>query len=162
MSQIVCNDIGNFEVNEGKPFNRILIPYSDSAHASKVFGLALTVAKIFGASITMVSVTQKDPSRSWVNDTPGREKGMSLDYVDILKRGMIKLEQQAKKFGVRFEYVILTSKTVSETILSYITDKKIDLVIMGTRGKGMWKEMLLGRVSSTVGINAPCPVLLVK
>jgi len=26
----------------------------------------------------------------------------------------------------------------------------------------MWKEMLMGRVSSTVGINAKCPVLLVK
>ena len=40
--------------------------------------------------------------------------------------------------------------------------KKIDLVVMGTKGNAMWKEMLMGRVSSTVGINAKCPVLLVK
>jgi len=33
---------------------------------------------------------------------------------------------------------------------------------MGTKGNAMWKEMLMGRVSSAVAINAKCPVLLVK
>jgi nucleotide-binding universal stress UspA family protein len=33
---------------------------------------------------------------------------------------------------------------------------------MGTKGNAMWKEMLMGRVSSAVGLNAKCPVLLVK
>ena len=162
MSQIICKDLEKCTVVPGNPVNRILIPFDNSKHASRVFGVALTYAKLWGASITVASVTHHDVRRSWVNGTPGREKGMSLESVDILKQGIRKLEEEAKRFGVRFDYTLMTSRNVSDSLLSLITDKKIDMVIMGTRGNAMWKEMLMGRVSSTVGLNAECPVLLVK
>ena len=87
---------------------------------------------------------------------------MSFGSVDILKKGITKLQLQAKKFKIPFDHTIITSKKVSESILSLIDSQKIDLVVMGTKGKGMMKEMLIGRVSSAVAVNAKCPVLLVK
>ncbi|MGQ0792264.1 MAG: universal stress protein, partial [Nitrosopumilaceae archaeon] len=70
--------------------------------------------------------------------------------------------EQARKFQIQFDYTIITSKKVTDSILALIDSQKIDLVVMGTKGNAMWKEMLLGRVSSSVGLNAKCPVLLVK
>jgi len=87
---------------------------------------------------------------------------MSLSSVDLLKKGIVKMELQAKKFQIPFDSTIIPSKKVSEAILSLIDSQKIDLVVMGSKGNAMWKEMLMGRVSSTVGLNAKCPVLLVK
>jgi len=56
----------------------------------------------------------------------------------------------------------MTSSTVAETMLSFIREYNIDFIVMGSRGKGMLKEMMLGRVSTTVALNSPCPVLIVK
>ena len=162
MTHIVCHEITDCNVTDHTFVRRILVPYNDSSHAPRVYGYALTMAKMLGASITIVSVVNKDLQRSWVNDTPSRQKAMPLSSVDVLKKGIKKLEGQAKKFQIPFDYTILPSKKVSDSILSLIDSQKIDLVIMGTKGNAMWKEMLLGRVSSSVGLNAKCPVLLVK
>ena len=162
MAGIICKDLDNCNVSEQQSVKRILVPFNDAKHAPKVFGKALTIAKLYEASICVVSIVNKDLQRSWVNDTPSRQKSMSLSSVDILKKGIAKLQTQAKKFKIPLDYTIIPSKNVSESILSLIDSQKIDLVVMGTKGNAMWKEMLMGRVSSTVGINAKCPVLLVK
>lgn len=162
MAGIICKDLDNCNISDYESVKRILVPFNDSRHAPQVFGKALTIAKLYGASLCVVSIVNKDLAKRWVNGTPSRESAMSLSSVDALKKGIAKLENQAKKFNIPLDYSIIPSKNVSETILSVIDSQKIDLVVMGTKGNAMWKEMLMGRVSSTVGINAKCPVLLVK
>ena len=162
MPRIVCKDLDHCDVAGYEFVRRILVPYNNSKHTPNVFSYALTIAKRQGASILVVSVVNKDLIKHWVNGTPSREAAMSLGSVDILKNGIKKMEQQAKKFGVRFDYSIIPSKDVSDTLLSLVDSQKIDLVVMGTKGNGMWKEMLLGRVSSSIALNAKCPVVLVK
>lgn len=162
MARIVCEDLDNCNIVDFKAIRRILVPFNASKHSPKVFGQALTIAKMVGAAICVVSVINKDLGRGWVNGTPSRESAMSVGSVGLLKKGILKMELQAKKFQIPFDSTIIPSKKVSEAILSLIGSQKIDLVVMGSKGNAMWKEMLMGRVSSTVGLNAKCPVLLVK
>ncbi len=162
MNSIICKDLDDCTVTEFQAVRRILVPFNGSKHAPAVFGKALTIAKLYGASICIVSVVNKDLVKKWVNGTPSRESAMSLGSIDILKKGITKLQLQAKKFNIPFDSTIIPSTNVSETIISLIDSQKIDLVVMGTKGNAMWKEMLMGRVSSAVGLNAKCPVLLVK
>ena len=162
MASIICTDLDNCTVTDFQAVRRILVPFNSTKHAPNVFGKALTIAKLYGASICVVSIVNKDLVKKWVNGTPSRQSAMSLGSVDILKKGITKLGLQAKKFKIPFDHTIITSKKVTETILSLIDSQKIDLVVMGTKGNAMWKEMLMGRVSSAVAINAKCPVLLVK
>lgn len=161
-TQIICDDLGSCREVNTTLVKQILVPFDNSNHAPRVFGYALTLAKKFGSSITVVSITQKDISRSWINETPGREKGMSLDSFGLLEEGIKELKEQAERFHIPFESTIITSREVCESLISLITTKRIDLVVMGTRGKGMSKEMMMGRVSTALGLNSPCPVLLVK
>lgn len=162
MASIICKDLDDCNISDSQSVRRILVPFNDTKLAPKVFGKALTIAKLYGASLCIVSIVNKDLALSWVNGTPSRESPMSLNSVDILKKGITKLENQAKKFKIPLDHTIIPSKNVSESILALINSQKIDLVVMGTKGNAMWKEMLMGRVSTTVGINAKCPVLLVK
>jgi len=162
LAQIVCKDLDDCEVVNSSSITKIMIPFDNSKHASNAFGLALTLAKKFGASVTMVSVIQEDISRSWVGGTPGREKGMGGNSTNIIKEKLKASEAQAKKFGVQFDSEMITSAGVADSLISFISARKIDFVIMGTRGNGMAKEMMLGRVSTSVALNANCPVLLVK
>ena len=162
MASIICKDLDNCNVTDFQAVTRILVPFNASKHAPNVFGKALTIAKLYGASICVVSVVNKDLVKKWVNGTPSRQSAMSLGSVDILKKGITKLGLQAKKFKIPFDSTIIPSTNVSETIIALIDSQKIDLVVMGTKGNAMWKEMLMGRVSSAVALNAKCPVLLVK
>ncbi len=162
MARIICEDLDNCNIVDIKTVRRILVPFNASKHSPKVFGQALTIAKMVGASICIVSIVNKDLTKQWVNGTPSRQSSMSLSSVDLLKKGITKMEIQANKFQIPFDYTIIPSKKVSEAILSLIESQKIDLVVMGSKGNAMWKEMLMGRVSSTVGLNAKCPVMIVK
>jgi nucleotide-binding universal stress UspA family protein len=47
-------------------------------------------------------------------------------------------------------------------IVRYARDEKIDLIIMGTHGRGPIAHMLLGSVAERVVRKAPCPVLTVR
>jgi nucleotide-binding universal stress UspA family protein len=50
----------------------------------------------------------------------------------------------------------------AETILRVVDTFDIDIVIMGTRGQGGIKSLLLGSQSHKVLSAAPCPVMLVR
>ena len=159
---IKCIDLENCEIVKGSPISHILVPFDESEHASRAFGFALTLAKNFDALVSVVSVVQEKIKNSWISGTPGREKGMTERSSTRLTKQTELLQFQAEKFDVRFQSAVLSSNSVAETLLTVIRNYKIDFVVMGTRGKGMHKEMMLGRVSTNVALNAACPVLLIK
>ena len=47
-------------------------------------------------------------------------------------------------------------------IVDFANEQKVDMIVMGSRGLGAMKGMLLGSVSQYVLENAPCPVMVVK
>lgn len=162
MKQVFCKSLDECQIIDASIISNILVPFDNSKHATRVFGYALTLAKVFDASLLFAAITQDDLQRSWVNGTPSREKSMSKHSLSTLREGMDKLQHQAKNLNIQFNSTIISSKDIRATILSLIDSQKIDLVIMGTRGKGQMKEMMLGRVSTTIALNAGCPVMLIK
>lgn len=48
-----------------------------------------------------------------------------------------------------------------EEVVSYATDRDVDLIVMGTRGSDSYEKQMLGSVSKAVVSNADCPVLTV-
>ena len=47
-------------------------------------------------------------------------------------------------------------------ILDFATDKDMDMIVMGSRGLGVVKGVLLGSVSQYIVEQSKCPVLVVK
>lgn len=56
---------------------------------------------------------------------------------------------------------LLTGRAAT-VIIDEAVERRADLVIMGSRGRGPLRSMLLGSVSAEVVDHAPCPVLVVR
>ena len=50
----------------------------------------------------------------------------------------------------------------AQEILAHVAKEQIDLVVIGSRGLGTLKGVLIGSVSQKIAHLAPCPVMIVK
>ncbi len=58
--------------------------------------------------------------------------------------------------------VVQTSLNVANGIIEYAGKHAIDLIIVGTHGRGVVKQFLIGGAAERVVRTAPCPVLAVR
>jgi nucleotide-binding universal stress UspA family protein len=58
--------------------------------------------------------------------------------------------------------VIISPISVTGNIVEYAEREKIDLIVIGTRGRSAFKRILLGSTASGVVTHAHCPVMVVK
>ncbi len=54
------------------------------------------------------------------------------------------------------------ARAAAMDIVEYATEEKIDLIVMGTHGRGALQHLLMGSVAERVVRSAPCPVLTVR
>jgi nucleotide-binding universal stress UspA family protein len=64
--------------------------------------------------------------------------------------------------GPRTIAAVLPSTVPSVAIIDYARDHDIDLVVMGTHGRGALAHLVMGSVAERVVREAPCPVLTMK
>jgi nucleotide-binding universal stress UspA family protein len=58
--------------------------------------------------------------------------------------------------------VVETHVNVANGVTAYAATNAIDLIIVGTHGRGVIKKFLMGSVAERVVRTAPCPVLAVR
>jgi nucleotide-binding universal stress UspA family protein len=63
---------------------------------------------------------------------------------------------------VKVKTDIIASNKIADAIVNYAKDKRIDLIVVGPRGKSKLKSLVLGSVTSDVVRLANCPVLTVR
>jgi nucleotide-binding universal stress UspA family protein len=88
-----------------------------------------------------------------------------VPYKIYQKKEAGKFLEQAKyraaKHGILFSYAIVYGSPV-EQILAIAKKKKVNLIVIGARGKGRVSELFLGSVSNAILHKSGLPVLLVK
>jgi len=141
---------------------RILVPVDFSEHAGRALDHAKTLAEKFNASLHLLTVVP-DP---YVLPNPGPwYVPLPVDYAEGLQkdadaqlRGLLVPAEQTK---YRAEFVVLFGDPSSE-IVDYVKRASIDLIVMGTHGRGGLAHAVLGSVAEKVVRTASCPVLTVR
>jgi universal stress protein A len=132
------------------------VDFSDTSVAALNYAKAL--ADAFHAKLHLLHVL--------VNWFPDGDFPISPQvYLELEKSAKAQLERQltqqdVAKYRAKLELVSGTSEFVE--IVRYARDQKIDLLVMGTHGRGPIAHMLLGSVAEKVVRKAPCPVLTVR
>ncbi len=138
-------------------FNKILLAVDGSDHSQKAAKLAGNLARLSGGSLQMITAYEEVPS--YLGE-PNRSQAIAERSAEAQKI----IDESTQEIGDipgNYEAEILSGDP-AETILRVIEVNDIDLVIMGTRGRGGIKSLLLGSQSHKVVSAAPCPVLLVR
>jgi nucleotide-binding universal stress UspA family protein len=126
--------------------------FSPASDAALTYGRALATA--FGASLRVLHVAQNYFLRPTTTDPHAR-------LAALIRRaeGLLTAEDRVR-LGARA--VVETSDHPADAIVGYASSAGIDLIVMGTHGRGAVAQVLVGSVAERVVRNAPCPVLTVK
>ena len=140
---------------------KVLVPvdFSDSSDVALRYGRAL--ASAFGASLHIIHVVQEPYAQPWAVEAYGFS--MATLQEDWIKEANAKLEgllTVTDKSTLKATAITILGHPVSE-ILRFAADERIDLVVMGTHGRGPLGHMVMGSVADRVVRHAPCPVLTV-
>jgi len=140
-------------------FTNILVPVDGSDNSYRALDAALLLSEKLGSNITVIHVMEEVPithigSEKMLNELLEAYKKENQDI-------LLKCTKIANQKGLTIKTLLLQGNPAS-TILDYNKKEKFDLVIMGSRGLGKFKELILGSVSSKIVHHSPCAVLLIR
>jgi nucleotide-binding universal stress UspA family protein len=134
--------------------------FSDASTAAAAY--ARLLADAFSASIHVLHVLEDLAAHAWTTEV----------YVAALPGVHEEMERQARERleavfppGERERYrvtTVLRTGSPFVEIVRYARDENMDLIVLGTHGRGPIAHMLLGSVAERVVRKAHCPVLTVR
>jgi nucleotide-binding universal stress UspA family protein len=139
----------------------ILVPTDFSEAADVALAYAGGLAETFGSRIELLHVVATPVLYPTVADTSAVTMAQVIADVETSAREA--LQELGKKLGLPADRVTVRTSigTPVTEILDAITDDEIDLVVMGTHGRGMVEHLLLGSVAERVVRRSSVPVLTV-
>lgn len=142
--------------------HRILVPTDFSKHSQNALTYAVAFAEKFGAEIYLLHVVQDLALFIPEAVTAGPPLVPPVDQLTAAVRtalARVITENQLQRLTVHPE---VREGTPFYEIVRFAQEKEIDLIVMGTHGRGGLAHVLLGSVTEKVVRKAPCPVLTVR
>ncbi|MCY3842255.1 MAG: universal stress protein [Acidobacteria bacterium] len=137
---------------------RILLPTDFSDTAGHALDYARDLAARFGASVHLLHVVSDPTVQDWAGEVEG------LVVPDLLAKWKEDAERRLGEISIGDVETVRAVRVghAFVEIIHYATGNAIDLIVMGTHGRGPVRHLLLGSVAEKVVRKAPCPVLTVR
>ena len=137
----------------------MLVPVDGSENSYRALDAALFLSQKLGSDITVLHVMEEVPITHIESQKLLRE--LLENYEKESEEILSKCSEIARKKGLTINTILLQGNPAS-IILDFSKKEKYDIVIMGSRGMGKFKELILGSVSSKIVHHSPCGVLLIR
>ena len=144
-------------------FTRIVVGTDGSETAGEAVQRAVELAKLAGATISVVSAYAPIPERK-VKDQQ-RDAPPDIQY-ELGPREDVNLVLDAVAAAARKEGLEVQTHAVegdpAEAILGVAEETKADLIVVGNKGMTGARRFLLGSVPNNITHHAPCSVMVVR
>jgi len=138
-------------------YKRILIASDGSPGAAHALETALSLAKLHGAELHMITVEEL-PRFAASIDEVAEEK----DEADLRLAPMIAAARsRAGEVGVKLETHVAAGH-VAQAVVDFVRGHGIDLLVVGFMGHSQLYERIIGSTTDRLVRLAPCAVLVVK
>jgi len=135
--------------------------FGPASDAALLYGREL--ARLFGATLHVLHVVIDVIASAMVPAAYVPELGEAQQEAEERARERLRAlltDEDRRDLGVK--EIVVTSLSAANAILIYANDALIDLIVVGTHGRGGVAHLLLGSVAEKVVRSAPCPVLSVR
>ena len=144
-------------------FTRIVVGTDGSETAGEAVRQAVDLAKLAGATLSIVSAYAPVPERK-VKDQQ-REAPADVQY-ELNPREDVNLVLDTAAADARKEGIEVQTHAVegdpAEGILNVAEETKADLIVVGNKGMTGARRFLLGSVPNNISHHAPCSVMIVR
>lgn len=135
--------------------------FGEASETALVYGRDL--ARTFGATLHVLHVVDDVPVKAISGE------GYAVDFSDFQRAveksahkqlDAIVAADDRRELGAKI--LLRASTTPASAIVSYAKQAGIDLIVVGTHGRGAMAHLFLGSVAERVVRSASCPVLAVR
>ncbi len=137
-------------------YDAVLVPTDGSPGSEAAIDRAIDLAKTYEAAFHTLYVVET------ASVSFGAEQGAVLEYMEEAgRRAIDEVVSRAEQADVDSVEGSIMDGAPHRAILQYVTDREIDVVVMGTHGRTGLDRYMLGSVTGKVVRLADVPVLTV-
>ena len=143
-------------------FKRILFATDLDEASTEAMRAAVSLARDEGSELHIVHVLLDPMTQPWGADAYGINiPNLLAEMRRDASRALDAVVAEAKTTVANVRGEVLVGSPAAE-IVRYATAESMDLIIVGTHGRGVVPRAFLGSVADRVIREAPCPVLTVR
>jgi nucleotide-binding universal stress UspA family protein len=132
-------------------FENILVAVDGSKHSDAAFDVATDIAQKYSSQLFILHVFQGGTGSGTLVSS-----GVEDDNRSIGQQILNSYEAKAKQKGLQNVRMLLQMGDAAQRIMETASKIKCELLVLGSRGRGGFKELLLGSVSHKVTNHADC------
>jgi nucleotide-binding universal stress UspA family protein len=144
---------------------KILVATDASAASNRAISMAAYMAACHDAELLIIHVIRDMQLPAQMKQAPELE-AFANTREDILRQVaetiLSEAETRAKNDGAKKVQTAIGSGDPASSIIGFATRRKIDTIVIGTRGLGKAKGVLLGSVSRKITNNAEVNCMVVR
>jgi nucleotide-binding universal stress UspA family protein len=135
----------------------ILVPHDFSETSESAVRYAIALARTYGAKLHLLHVSDRARFEMATEFPLGLDG--SLD--DAIRERLVKIFSPGEQTELKPVFELRSGSPAAE-IVRYAKEQNVDLIIMGTHGRGFVAHAVMGSVAEKVVRTAPCPVMTVR
>jgi nucleotide-binding universal stress UspA family protein len=147
-------------VERGEKMKKILVPVDGSEQANRACSIAKDLALKFDSDIILVTVVSPN---EYASNRACLNCGSTLlkHEIEGSKEMLLEIKESFGNMAERVETKYLEGDIASE-ILACAEREQADLIVMGSRGLGVFSRSFLGSISNKIVNHSDISVLIVK
>ena len=150
--------------------NRILVATDASAASNRALEMAVQFAELHSAELLIVHVIRDMQIPFEIQEIPELEFNKFEAFSDAREEVMRKVaeavlrtaKEKAEKGGAGKVETAIGTGDPATSLLAFAERRKVDMIVLGTRGLGKLKGTVLGSVSRKIANNAETSCLIVR
>lgn len=139
----------------------VLVATDFGEPASVALAYGRDLARHYGAALHVLFVAD-DVTARYATEIPMFTADEQLELEKVAQTRLDALLTDEDHQQLKAHAVVRTSLSPALSIVDYAKTNRVDLIIMGTHGRGAVAHFLMGSVAERVVRTAPCPVLTVR
>jgi nucleotide-binding universal stress UspA family protein len=144
---------------------KILVATDSSAASNRAVSMAAYMAACHEADLLILHVIRDMQLPALMKKVPELEE-FTNTRENILRQVaetiLQEAEDRAKKGGAKKIQTAIGSGDPASSVIGFAKRRNIDTIVVGTRGLGKFKEMLMGSVSRKIANNAEANCFIIR